>query len=448
MLSSGTQLAQAVESGGLSQLEEGLKAAGGLVCLRAIHRALSRVKNCSHISDASTPHDTLAAARANCALALDVAWEKLHTGPWRSVPIVWRDAYSLASLLLAHLTHTNNNDSHEVALKTLDLAALMGGPLFRPLIDVAINHISKEEKNLHDIRSYSQTEEGSLREAKKPRLETGCRNGDELCTPSLPEGAFQRDEIVRVSRPSLERFLVDFMSPGKPAVLRGCMDSWPALSKWTDVEYLKRVAGARTVPVEVGAHYLEDDWTQELMTLRTFVDEHLNRVDDVAGGNEAEVKAPPRRRYLAQHPLFEQIPALKADIDVPEYCFLSGGDGGYGDNDDVDGPAINAWFGPAGTVTPLHTDPKRNLLAQVVGRKYVRLYAPEHTDALYPHTSSMLRNSSQVDLDRVEHERFPLFKSVPYRDCVLSAGEMLYIPPLWWHYVRSLSVSFSVSFWW
>lgn len=47
-----------------------------------------------------------------------------------------------------------------------------------------------------------------------------------------------------------------------------------------------------------------------------------------------------RRGYLAQHPLFEQIPALARDIAQPEYCIL--GEGIV--------RSVNAWFGPAGTV--------------------------------------------------------------------------------------------------
>ncbi len=44
--------------------------------------------------------------------------------------------------------------------------------------------------------------------------------------------------------------------------------------------------------------------------------------------------------YLAQHPLLEQIPELRADVEQPEYCALCDGDL----------RSVNAWFGPAGTV--------------------------------------------------------------------------------------------------
>lgn len=44
--------------------------------------------------------------------------------------------------------------------------------------------------------------------------------------------------------------------------------------------------------------------------------------------------------YLAQHALFDQVPELQRDILTPEYCSL--GDGEI--------QAVNAWFGPPGTV--------------------------------------------------------------------------------------------------
>ena len=53
-----------------------------------------------------------------------------------------------------------------------------------------------------------------------------------------------------------------------------------------------------------------------------------------------------------------------------------------------------------------------------------------------------------IDPDQVDAAEFPRFAAAPYADVLLSAGEVLYIPPRWWHFVESQEVSMSVSFWW
>ncbi|KAJ0403732.1 hypothetical protein P43SY_003037 [Pythium insidiosum] len=187
---------------------------------------------------------------------------------------------------------------------------------------------------------------------------------------------------------------------------------------------------------QIGSSYLEDDWGQELMTVNAFMDRFL----------EPSSPRPTRRvGYLAQHHLFEQIPALARDIMTPDYCTIRRNEDDEAlEEEDI---AVNAWFGPEGTVSPLHFDPKDNLLCQVVGAKYVRLYAPSESDKLYP-VEGLLSNTSQVDVEDPDDDAFPLFREAKYQDAVLCAGEMLYLPPRYWHFIRSLSTSFSVSFWW
>lgn len=64
-----------------------------------------------------------------------------------------------------------------------------------------------------------------------------------------------------------------------------------------------------------------------------------------------------------------QIPELKEDIITPEYCYL--GNRGADevaqamDSSEAMPAQINAWFGPKGTVSPLHHDPEHNILVQV-----------------------------------------------------------------------------------
>jgi lysine-specific demethylase 8 len=77
----------------------------------------------------------------------------------------------------------------------------------------------------------------------------------------------------------------------------GCITHWPALLRWKDVNYLKKVAGARTVPIELGAHYVHPTWSQKLMTVGEFIEAHV----------EPQIEENIPVGYLAQHPLFDQV---------------------------------------------------------------------------------------------------------------------------------------------
>jgi lysine-specific demethylase 8 len=98
-------------------------------------------------------------------------------------------------------------------------------------------------------------------------------------------------------------------------------------------------------------------------------------------------------------------------------------------------------------VSPLHNDPYHNLLGQVVGTKYVRMYGSKGSDRVYPR-SGPLCNNSLVNLDAVDNDTFPAFRDAPCWQAVLGPGDLLFVPRHHWHYVRSLELSFSVSFWW
>jgi len=94
---------------------------------------------------------------------------------------------------------------------------------------------------------------------------------------------------------------------------------------------------------------------------------------------------------------------------------------------------------------------KRPHLSQVKGSKRVLLIPPAHEADCYPITADRLQNnSSQVDAEAPDLARFPRFAAARVAGCSvdLHAGDLLYVPRRWWHHVRSLSSSISVSIWW
>jgi lysine-specific demethylase 8 len=414
-------------------------------------------------------------------LLQEIAHDRLHTGHWSAVPATWRDAHAAATLCsigarLAMAAAANQGasasttssrpswppaldqflggastpplDVLRAALRALDVAIMLGAPgspWLRAALDRAAERV--DEVLAAAEEEQEQEQEGSATISKRPRVASS-----PLPSPTLPPRSLTALSTSRLpsspSPPPLDAFLSQHLLPRQPLLIRsGLMDSWPAMSRWRDPQYFLRTVGRRTVPVEVGAHFLDPALSSPLVRFSEFVRGMMM----MSGRGETGARA-----YLAQHPLLDQLPKLRRDVMVPDYCALGrggGGDeereegGGGGDDTPV---AINAWLGPPGTATPLHHDGTRhNLLCVVAGRKYVRLYPPgaateralrplppPHSNASGLLPADLLFGGGAGDDDDDDPALAALDGSV-MADAMVGPGQALYIPPGWWHYVSS-----------
>lgn len=413
---------------------------------------------------------------------LALAHEKLHTWKYSDVSISWRRLYEDASLwkaiqLLSYVSKSDddrnlkrkrsrslpaNRESSDSGVAHpkfvtsdwitsvvyfLDMAVILtAAPRRRDLINRVLDLLSAFVKPLGDAPA------GAF--------------------PSAPTIALQGDTIARRTKLDFIAFQHHVDENRSPLIMSDVISDWPAIADpkhlWSDPLYLLRstLGGRRLVPVELGRSYTDEGWSQKIMTFGEYLRTYLLQPKQKQTG------------YLAQHDLFDQIPNLAADTRTPDYCYTSPPppDASYTSTvpvDALDEPLRNAWLGPAGTISPMHTDPYHNILCQVAGHKYIRLYPPSETHNLYPRgideAGVNMENTSHVDIslarklfelpyfkskedleeERADFERrFPKFNDARYIEGILRPGECLYIPVGWWHYIESLSTSFSMSFWW
>jgi prolyl 4-hydroxylase len=121
---------------------------------------------------------------------------------------------------------------------------------------------------------------------------------------------------------------------------------------------------------------------------------------------------------------------LLEDIEMfPEYLEKTSGDD------------VSLWYGTKGTITPFHYEPMNILRAQVQGRTQIKLI-PANEIEFINHSKEF----SQVDPVNPDYEKFPEFRLANVLDLELAAGEVLFLPVGWWHWVKVLDDSITVSF--
>lgn len=239
---------------------------------------------------------------------------------------------------------------------------------------------------------------------------------------SLSEVSPSIDRKPWVSR---SEFLESYYSQNTPLILTDIMKNWRALELWTP-EYLKQNYGQAMVEIQAGRE-ADPDYEINLQRHQKTV-RFADYIDSVVSGKQTN------DYYMVANNRNLDRPELKGLLNDLE-IFTE-----YLDPTQTSG-CIFFWYGPAGTVTPLHHDPVNLLLAQVSGRKLVRMIPPYQTPFLYNYIGVF----SQVDLENPDYQKYPLFKNVRPIEFVLEPGEVIFIPVGWWHHVRSLEPSISVS---
>lgn len=224
---------------------------------------------------------------------------------------------------------------------------------------------------------------------------------------------------------SAAEFLERYYAANRPVILCDLMSLWKAPAKWTP-EYLKATCGEEIVEIMAARNNNPDYEINDAPHRQTI--KFADFVDMVSTGKETN------DYYLTARNEFFNRPGPKAlfkDIEVfTEYLRNTSGDGVY------------LWYGPKGTVTPLHHDTMNIFMAQVQGRKHVKLIPAGELEFVY----NTFAVYSQVDALLPDYGKFPKFRHASVTDMELAPGEVLFLPVGWWHWVKALDCSITVSF--
>jgi len=238
-------------------------------------------------------------------------------------------------------------------------------------------------------------------------------------------------------------FLKEISSLNKPAVLKGLVNSWPAVkmakeSNESLYQYFSSiyvggdVRFARIPADENGRCFYNETMTgfnfkREITSLDSFFREVLNN----SLLSEADILA------LQSAPIADYFPNFNDDN--PFHYF-----------DKRVPPRI--WIGNNAVVSA-HYDDAENIACVVAGKRKFTLFPPEQIENLYIGPMDLTPAGaplSLVDFNKPDFEKFPKFQQALNHALVadLEPGDAIYIPSLWWHHVQaSGGVNVLVNYW-
>ncbi|MEH2290140.1 cupin-like domain-containing protein [Nostoc sp.] len=245
--------------------------------------------------------------------------------------------------------------------------------------------------------------------------------------------------ILKIKNPSTEQFS-DIWKQYQPFLIEDVAEHWDACHKWSN-DYLIERCGEKIVYIwffqqnflydykkfayDNESHYIKEMQYQE------YVKDIEARVN---GNNNDDIGC-----YSNEIDFEECFPEITSDVAYPKYLNRK--------------PWVNLWHGFSSkkytSASTLHFDRVHNIYAQIRGKKRFLLFPPFNYLSFYPplEDRSGIGHNSKVNPDLFQFELFPKFPWEERIEVILQPGEILYIPPFWWHHVTAVNENISLSFW-
>ena len=358
------------------------------------------------------PNAQFPISNAQCPMP-NVPLPKLLSENWQQ----WIASHKLQNFPDGEIVHAMVAEGIDIRIALEEVRAILSNPFYQAASAV----VNSEQEKAQALQRQLQAMESQLEEKNSQvqslELQLNFYSKLEELEPNY-------GKIERQGRLSREDFLEKYYAKNTPVILTDLISDWPALSLWTP-EHLKQKYGHVLVNIQVGResnslYEEEKERHNKIIPLGDYVDMVLS------GGETNDYYMVPFNGNIYKkelHGLFEDIKMF------PEYL------------GSIEPAKFSFWFGPAGTITPVHFDLINTFLAQVYGRKRVRLVSPNQTHLLYSYKTWF----SPIDLEKPDCDRYPRFENVKILETILEPGEVLFLPATWWHQVKALDISISFS---
>ncbi len=236
--------------------------------------------------------------------------------------------------------------------------------------------------------------------------------------------------INKLDALSIPEFRKKHQSPHIPVVLTGAAKEWTCCQTWSPEFFAERYGDDEVTLLQIATEDLgrpQFEPIGQTISLQELV-ERLRQGD--------------RDFYWRFSPLMHRHPELQEDFDSTWLQSFREWNAYRGFE------LFQLFMGCRGTNTALHNAPASNLFVQVYGRKRWLIYAPIYNPIFDPPLTRSPYFFSKFDPEHPDSALFPGCEHMICYETVLDPGDVLYLPPYYWHQVTNLTDSIGVGYRW